>query len=253
MKLWPVRHPLVLLKPPLARPPPCRCCGVWLSTAQVCRLSVAALGLLQHSQHVLSDEALYAEEKVVVILPNHLSVLHRVACEQPGMIPQVRVQSVQWLAGWRPEGAAQASTCVVDGDSSARICHGRAAANSFLWRKAAATVQRRNPSHVAYAAAWRGVQVLSVLRTVVAALGASHMELSRSVNTLLVSLIVSGASGSTLELVQDWSKTADPSLLRHFIGLGGALAGWWCSSRQWHQRECTAWGVHLPACVQGCA
>lgn len=59
------------------------------SAAQVCRLSVAALGLLQYSQHVLSDEALYAEEKVVVILPNHLSVLHRVACEQPGMIPQV--------------------------------------------------------------------------------------------------------------------------------------------------------------------
>jgi hypothetical protein len=63
------------------------------------------------------------------------------------------------------------------------------------------------------------VQVLSVLSTVVAALGASHMELSKSVNSLLVSLIVSGAAGPTLDLVQDWSKTADPSLLRHFIGL----------------------------------
>jgi hypothetical protein len=28
---------------------------------QVCRLSVAALGLLQHSQSILSDEAVYAE------------------------------------------------------------------------------------------------------------------------------------------------------------------------------------------------
>lgn len=47
------------------------------------------MGLLQHSQHVLGSEALYGEEKLVVILPNHLSILHRVACEQPGMIPQV--------------------------------------------------------------------------------------------------------------------------------------------------------------------
>lgn len=61
-------------------------CGFVL---QVCRLSVAAMGLLQHSQHVLGSEALYGEEKLVVILPNHLSILHRVACEQPGMIPQV--------------------------------------------------------------------------------------------------------------------------------------------------------------------
>jgi hypothetical protein len=48
------------------------------------------LGLLQHSQSILSDEAVYAEEKLVVVLPNHLSVLHRIACEQPGMIPKVR-------------------------------------------------------------------------------------------------------------------------------------------------------------------
>lgn len=56
---------------------------------QVCRLPVAALGLLQHSQSILGDEAVYAEEKLVVVLPNHLSMLHRVACEQPGMIPKV--------------------------------------------------------------------------------------------------------------------------------------------------------------------
>jgi len=57
---------------------------------QVCRLPAAALGLLQHSQQVLAEEAFYSEEKLILVLPNHLSVLHRVACEQPGLIPQVR-------------------------------------------------------------------------------------------------------------------------------------------------------------------
>lgn len=57
---------------------------------QVCRLPVAVLGLLQHSQQVLGDEGVYGEERLIVVLPNHLSVLHRAACEQPGMIPKVR-------------------------------------------------------------------------------------------------------------------------------------------------------------------
>jgi hypothetical protein len=63
------------------------------------------------------------------------------------------------------------------------------------------------------------VQVLPVLRTVLGTLGASHHELIRSVLTLLVSLIVSGAAGPTLDLMSDWSKVADPSLLRHFVEL----------------------------------
>lgn len=72
----------------------CHKCGVvCVVFAQVCRLSVAAMGLLQHSQDVLGDEATYAEEssRLVMIITNQLSVLHRVACEQPGMIPQVCV------------------------------------------------------------------------------------------------------------------------------------------------------------------
>jgi hypothetical protein len=62
---------------------------VVLLLLQVCRLPVAVLGLLQHSQQLLSDEAVYGEERIIVVLPNHLSVLHRAACEQPGMIPKV--------------------------------------------------------------------------------------------------------------------------------------------------------------------
>jgi hypothetical protein len=61
--------------------------------------------------------------------------------------------------------------------------------------------------------------VLPVVRSVLAALGASHHELTKSVLTFLVSLIVSGAVAPTLELVKDWSKAADPSLLRHFVEL----------------------------------
>jgi hypothetical protein len=72
---------------------------------QVCRLPVAALGLLQHSQSKLGDEAVYGEEKLVVVLPNHLSMLHRVACEQPGMIPKVgrRLASIAPLFCSGPE------------------------------------------------------------------------------------------------------------------------------------------------------
>lgn len=61
---------------------------------QVCCLPVAVLGLLQHSQQLLSDEAVYGEERIIVMLPNHLSVLHRAACEQPGMIPKVSTWAV---------------------------------------------------------------------------------------------------------------------------------------------------------------
>ncbi|KAF8064640.1 FPS1 [Scenedesmus sp. PABB004] len=57
--------------------------------AEVCKQPVAALGLLQHSRAALSDEALYAEDRIALVLPNHLSLLHRVACEQPSLIPQV--------------------------------------------------------------------------------------------------------------------------------------------------------------------
>lgn len=57
---------------------------------QVCKAPVAALGLLQRSQQLLSDENAYADEKINVVLPNHLSLLHRVACEQHSLIPQVR-------------------------------------------------------------------------------------------------------------------------------------------------------------------
>lgn len=75
-------------------------------------------------------------------------------------------------------------------------------------------------------------QVLPVVRTVLGTLGASHHELIKSVLTFLVSLIVSGAAGPTLDLMRDWSKVADPSLLRHFVelvrdccGTAGASAG----------------------------
>lgn len=65
------------------------------------------------------------------------------------------------------------------------------------------------------------VQVLSVLRTVLGHLGAAtHHELIRSVLSFLVSLIVSGAAGPTLDLVRDMSKKGmDPSLMRHFVEL----------------------------------
>lgn len=81
-----------------------------LACLQVSRLPVAALGLLQNSQHSLGHEELYSEERLIVVLPNHLSVLHRVACEQPGMIPQVRtvlqLGGVAWLAGCSASTAA---------------------------------------------------------------------------------------------------------------------------------------------------
>lgn len=65
------------------------------------------------------------------------------------------------------------------------------------------------------------MQVLSVLRTVLGHLGAAtHHELIRSVLSFLVSLIVSGAAGPTLDLVRDMSKKGmDPSLMRHFVEL----------------------------------
>lgn len=70
-------------------------------------------------------------------------------------------------------------------------------------------------------------QVLDVLHSVLVALGASHPELTKSVLSFLVSLIVSGAAAPTLHLAQEWSKQADPSLLRHFIELVGVVrAGW---------------------------
>lgn len=80
-----------------------RCSAVLYYVLQVCRLPVAALGLLQHSQCVLADDAVYAEEKLIVVLPNHLSLLHRIACEQPGMIPKVRSSHMSvraWFSWW---------------------------------------------------------------------------------------------------------------------------------------------------------
>jgi hypothetical protein len=56
----------------------------------VCKQPIAALGLLQHSQAMLSDANAYGEDKLAPFLPNHLSLLHRVACEQPSLITQVR-------------------------------------------------------------------------------------------------------------------------------------------------------------------
>ena len=61
-----------------------------------------------------------------------------------------------------------------------------------------------------------------MLRSVLTALGSSthtNMELIKSVLSFLVSLMVSGAAGPTLELVQEWSLTAEPSLGRHFVEL----------------------------------
>uniref|UniRef100_A0A383VL51 Uncharacterized protein n=1 Tax=Tetradesmus obliquus TaxID=3088 RepID=A0A383VL51_TETOB len=57
--------------------------------AQVCKQPIAALGLLQHSQAMLSDANAYGDDKLAPFLPNHLSLLHRVACEQPSLIAQV--------------------------------------------------------------------------------------------------------------------------------------------------------------------
>jgi hypothetical protein len=49
---------------------------------------------------------------------------------------------------------------------------------------------------------------------------ATHHELIKSVLSFLVSLIVSGAAGPTLDLVRDMSKKGmDPSLMRHFVEL----------------------------------
>lgn len=55
-----------------------------------------------------------------------------------------------------------------------------------------------------------------MLRTALGLLGTNH-ELIKAVLAFLVSLIVSGAAWPTLELVQDFAKGADPSLIRHFI------------------------------------
>jgi len=62
-------------------------------------------------------------------------------------------------------------------------------------------------------------QVLTVLHSVLGALGASHHELVKSVLSFLVSLIVSGAAAITLDLARQWSVKADPSLTRHFVQL----------------------------------
>lgn len=56
---------------------------------QVCKQPIAALGLLQNSQQLLGDANAFAEDKMTPVLPNHLALLHRVACEQPSLIAQV--------------------------------------------------------------------------------------------------------------------------------------------------------------------
>lgn len=74
-------------------------------------MPVAAVGLLQHSQRILGEDGLFSEDRVSRVLPNHLSVLHRVACEQPGLIPQVSGW-VWWRGGLR--ALALVSVCSAD-------------------------------------------------------------------------------------------------------------------------------------------
>eukprot|EP00879_Flechtneria_rotunda_P023720 GHRR01025111.1.p1 GENE.GHRR01025111.1~~GHRR01025111.1.p1 ORF type:complete len:173 (+),score=64.21 GHRR01025111.1:773-1291(+) len=45
--------------------------------------------MLQHSHQLLGNVDAYGEERMTLVLPNYLSMLHRLACEQPGLIPQV--------------------------------------------------------------------------------------------------------------------------------------------------------------------
>jgi hypothetical protein len=71
--------------------------------------------------------------------------------------------------------------------------------------------------------------VLAVLQRMLQGLGSSQQELSKAALSFLVSLLVSGAAGPALAAAQDWSRGADPSLVRHFILLVRApLCGCCC-------------------------
>lgn len=73
-------------------------------------------------------------------------------------------------------------------------------------------------------------QVLGVLKHMLAALGSNKQELSKSVLSLLVSLVVSGAADLALPMAEEWSRSAEPSLIRAFIQMVRVLrwggVGW---------------------------
>lgn len=185
---------------------------VFPARTQVCKEPIAAVALMQHSQQLLGEPSLYAEEKLALLLPNHLSLLHRVACEQPGLIPQV------WKACTDLRTACAlawvCSACCVNRTYAAP--EWVRCMNSVAYGPSAAAV-----TVSAFAPCRR--QVLGVLRSVLTALGHNRQELSKSVLAFLVSLLVSGAADAALAVAVSWSDSADPSLIRHFIQLVRAV------------------------------